>query len=75
VAGATLNFDLGGVTCSAVTDAGGIASCTVTLPAVGEYNLQASYAGGSALLPSSDQRRFFVTDDAIADAMFLDGYE
>jgi kumamolisin len=75
VAGATLNFDLGGVTCSAVTDAGGIASCTVPLPAVGEYNLQASYAGGSALLPSSDQRRFFVTDDTIADAMFLDGYE
>lgn len=60
IAGATIEFALGALSCSAVTDASGAASCSVTPPGVGVYTLAASYGGSGLFLASSESRTFAV---------------
>jgi hypothetical protein len=63
IAGATVEFAVGGQVCSDLTDAGGIASCDVTLPSSGYFTLTADFEGTAEHLPSSDSRLFFVSGD------------
>ena len=60
IAGALLQFSVGGQGCSATTNAGGIASCAVTIPLTGNYTLTVTYAGNASFLPASDAIGFNV---------------
>lgn len=73
--GALLAFAVGAATCSATTDAQGIASCAVTLPSPGVYTLTATFAGAAGLSPGSDSRIFMVSDGSVYDDLFRDGFE
>jgi hypothetical protein len=54
IAGASVMFDVAGQQCSAMTDAEGVASCSVTpTVAAGEYTLTANFVGSTTLLPAS----------------------
>jgi hypothetical protein len=68
VAGKTVSFTLNGTdTCSGVTDASGIASCTLTpTEASGPYTLQGTFAGDSAYLSSTGSATFTVTTEETA---------
>ncbi len=61
VAGKTISFELGvGDTCSAVTNAAGSASCTLTpTQAPGSYAIKASFAGDSVYSTAFDASRTF----------------
>ncbi|QXP83128.1 Ig-like domain-containing protein [Methylococcus sp. Mc7] len=48
----TIEFTLDGATCSAVTDANGVAACQVTPDAVGMTTLSARFAGTEQLVPA-----------------------
>jgi hypothetical protein len=64
VAGQTVTFTLGAQTCSGLTTAAGIASCTLVISqAAGVYPLSASFAGNNALLPSTANASFTVTHE------------
>ncbi len=67
IAGQTINFTLGDLSCSGVTDSAGIASCSVTPDGVGLSALTATFAGTSQYLGSSDSTGF-VTVAAIPPA-------
>lgn len=60
IAGATIQFAVGGQSCSGTTNASGVASCSVTLPAAGSFTLTASYAGTAQFVPATAARSFFV---------------
>lgn len=57
-AGASIDFALGDANCTATTDARGVASCQLTPTALGALTLQATFAGTSTLLGSSDAITF-----------------
>ena len=61
-------FTLGAQSCTAGTDASGIASCTIALPAgqTGENTLTANFAGAGTYLASSDSQAFTVLAPAAA---------
>ena len=65
VAGRTVTFVLAGTeTCSAVTDASGTASCTVTpMESAGSYSVVATFAGDGVALGSSTSATFVVERD------------
>jgi Pro-kumamolisin, activation domain/Bacterial Ig-like domain (group 1)/Invasin, domain 3/Subtilase family len=63
IAGATVELSVGAQSCSDTTDAGGLASCDVTLPTAGVFTLTADFAGSPGHLPASDSRLFTVTAD------------
>jgi len=63
VAGATIDFDLDGDTCSAVTNAEGFATCEVTPAVGGLVLLTANFDGTEELLPSSDSLSFNSIED------------
>ena len=56
----TINLGVGASTCQGATNASGIASCGVTLPALGTSTLSAIFAGDSSFLPSSSSEGFNV---------------
>jgi kumamolisin len=61
VAGASVTFTLGNQSCIGVTDAQGVASCVVAVPAASNLALTASFAGNAQLTADSDAERFLVT--------------
>lgn len=74
IAGATLQFSVGSLSCSATSAANGTASCSVTLPNPGVYTLTVSYAGSAQFLPTSRTTTLFVPTDGI-DRIFADGFD
>ena len=62
IAGESITFTLGtGNTCSANTDASGMASCPITPTQTGTQNLVASFAGDADYVKSSDTNSFVIT--------------
>jgi len=72
IAGATLQFTLSGQSCSATTDALGQASCNVTISALTQCTLYASYAGDSQYLPIATSELFAVSAYYV---IFSNGFE
>ncbi len=58
---ASVQFTLGSQGCTALTNAAGLASCTLVLDqCAGSYTVKASFAGSALYLPSSDSKPFTV---------------
>ncbi|MBS0555970.1 MAG: Ig-like domain-containing protein [Proteobacteria bacterium] len=70
IAGATLQFTVGGQSCNGTTNASGVVTCKVTIPGIGAFTLTAQYAGSSSYLPAM-QSQMFTTNDLI----FANGFE
>ncbi len=66
IAGASIQFSVGGQSCSGVTNASGVASCNVTLPTAGSFTLAANYAGTAQFVPSFASQSFFVVAPSVA---------
>jgi len=60
LAGLTVQFTVGGQSCNAATNAGGVASCQVTVPLIGSYALTATFAGNATYLATSEALTFDV---------------
>jgi hypothetical protein len=67
LAGETIEFTLGGATCSATTDANGIATCSVTPDPAGMTTLAAHFAGTSQFVATTDSVGFNVMTPAVAN--------
>lgn len=74
IEGATINFALGGKTCSAVTNESGVATCSMRTVAAGTYELTATYAGSSEFRPASDARAFQLFEDLNNGVVFETGF-
>jgi len=74
LAGAPVSFAVAGQSCSASTNATGVAACSLTLATPGAYTLTASYAGSSQFLAASASALFVVPTDGI-DLIFEDGFD
>ncbi|MEO8849639.1 MAG: protease pro-enzyme activation domain-containing protein [Casimicrobiaceae bacterium] len=59
IAGVSVQLSLGGQSCSAITDAQGNASCSVTAP-VGQSTITATFAGNAQFTSSAASQRFNV---------------
>ncbi len=57
IAGRTLTLGLGSTTCTASTNASGVASCTVSTTTLGSQTLSATFAGDAYYLSSSDSSK------------------
>lgn len=66
-----VTFTVGANSCTATTDANGVATCSVALGTPGVGVLTRSFAGTSALLPATATLAFHVLDDTI----FKDGFD
>ncbi len=60
VAGATVQFTLGLLSCNGITDVSGNASCNVTPTSAGRFVLSAAYAGTGALNAAADSRDMLI---------------
>jgi len=61
IANADVQFTLGSQTCTASTNAAGLASCTLVLQqCAGSFTVKANFAGSALYLPSSDSKPFTV---------------
>ena len=60
IAGATVQLAVGSQSCSAVTNASGVASCSFILTTVGNFTLTASYSGSGSFSPSNAATGFSV---------------
>ncbi len=67
LAGQTIVFTLGASTCTATTNASGLASCAVVVGTTSTLTLHASYAGNASYLPSSDSVQFQTSDRIFSD--------
>ncbi|HZZ10977.1 MAG TPA: protease pro-enzyme activation domain-containing protein [Paraburkholderia sp.] len=67
LAGQTVVFTLGAATCTATTNASGVASCAIMVGATSTLTLRASYAGNASYLPSSDSAQFETSDRIFSD--------
>lgn len=76
IAGGSLHFAVQGanVSCDAAAGANGLASCTLTVPHPGTYQLNVSYAGSGQHLPATASRLLVVPTDGI-DLIFADGFD
>ncbi len=76
IAGGSLHFAVQGanVSCDAAAGANGLASCNVTVPNPGAYQLNVSYAGNSQHLAATASRLLVVPTDGI-DLIFADGFD
>jgi hypothetical protein len=63
IAGATVELSVGGQSCNDATNAGGIASCAVTLNTPGVFTLTAEFDGTPGHLPDSDSIQFVVSSE------------
>jgi hypothetical protein len=70
IAGATIQFTIAGRSCNGVTNASGVTTCSVTLPAIGAFTLNASFAGNASYLPASASQVM-----SSLDLIFADGFE
>lgn len=61
IAGATIQFVAGPLSCNAVTDASGNATCNITPPTPGNRTVVATYAGNGTYLASSAAQTLLVT--------------
>jgi len=59
IAGATIQFSLGGQTCNGQTNANGVATCSLT-PPPGQFTLFATYAGSAQYVAASTAQQFNV---------------
>lgn len=66
IAGAPVQFAVGGQSCNGATNASGVASCSVTLAAAGSFTLTASYAGTAQFVPATASQSFFVVAPGVA---------
>lgn len=60
IAGAALQFAVGGQACNGVTSASGTATCSITLSTAGSYTLTANFAGDAGRVASSASQSFCV---------------
>jgi hypothetical protein len=60
ISGASIHFTLGAQSCNGVTNANGIASCSITPAAQGQLILSASYAGSASYTSSAASQAFGV---------------
>jgi kumamolisin len=60
LSGQSIEFNLGGATCSGTTSSDGDASCSVTPAGTGVVTMSASFAGTTQYNPSSDSKGFNV---------------
>ena len=64
IAGKSITFTLGvGDSCTATTDASGVASCSITPTQTGTKSLVAAFGGDVDYLPSSDTQSFSITPE------------
>ena len=64
IANASVQFTLGPQSCTATTNAAGLASCTLVLDQCsGSYTVKANFAGSALYLPSSDSKPFSATPE------------
>jgi hypothetical protein len=75
LAGATIEFSVGGESCQDATDGAGRASCEVTFDAPGEFTLVASYDGDLANLGASASAAFTVGEFGGSSLIFADDFE
>ena len=62
ISGQTITFTLGSQSCMGTTNVSGVASCGITLNQIpAAYTVQASYAGSTLYLPSSNSTGFIIT--------------
>ncbi|HKC25547.1 MAG TPA: dockerin type I repeat-containing protein, partial [Thermoanaerobaculia bacterium] len=66
--GASVHFAVGAQACDAVTNASGLASCTVIPASTGGFTLTATYAGDGSHLEASDTRPYIVIGALRGDA-------
>jgi hypothetical protein len=71
IAGANIQFALGGQGCSQTTDAGGTASCLLSPVILSRCTLTADYAGDGSHLPASASSAFAPS----ADVIFVNGFQ
>jgi hypothetical protein len=76
IAGGNLHFAVAGanVSCDAAAGANGVATCSVTIPHPGAYQLTVSYAGNGQHLAATASRLLVVPTDGI-DLIFADGFD
>jgi hypothetical protein len=60
ISGATIVFTLGNQMCSGVTNAQGIAACSMNVPSGAGLTLAASFAGNTQNTPAADSEQFLV---------------
>ena len=70
LAGRSVTFTLGALTCAATTDANGVASCAIALPSGqnGPATLQANFSANGIYLASSDSQDFTISAPAPVQA-------
>jgi hypothetical protein len=73
VSGAPIGFTIDGESCSGVTDGGGTATCSLTMPGAGVFTLTATYAGTASFLPATISEVFTTT--TLSDVIFADGFD
>ena len=71
IAGATVQFTLGGLGCSPMTDAAGTASCVLAPVILSRCTLTADYAGDGSHLPANASSAFAPS----ADVIFVNGFQ
>lgn len=72
IAGETLQFTVAGQSCSATTNANGVASCYVAVAATTDCTLTATFAGDTNFLATTNSQTFFVSK---YDVLFANGFE
>ncbi len=70
VSGASVQFAVNGQSCTATTDANGIARCAIVVKPLGSFTLTATFGGNTSYSPSSDSTLF-----TTRDLIFADGFE
>jgi hypothetical protein len=68
----TIQFTLAGQTCSSISNASGLASCSLVASALTQCTLTAAFAGDSTYLPSTASQLFSVSK---YDVIFTNGFE
>jgi kumamolisin len=70
VAGVTIQFTVDGQSCGGVTNSNGVATCSVTVHAIGAFTLNVSFAGNATYLPAASSQTV-----SSLDLIFANGFE
>jgi kumamolisin len=73
IQGATIQFSVDGQTCSGAAAANGTARCTLVVPHVGAFTLNASFAGSGGALPATASSVLSTTP--VNDLIFADSFD